>query len=42
MTSADLDENGAFGENWPEDFDETSLNSEKAYMDAVEKRMMPS
>ncbi len=38
LSSADLDENGAFGENWPEDFDENHLAAERAYLDAVEER----
>jgi hypothetical protein len=38
ITSADLDENGAFGEDWPEDFDEIHLASEQSYLDAVEER----
>jgi len=38
IDSADLDENGAFGGEWPEDFDDTYLESEKAYLDAVEAR----
>jgi hypothetical protein len=33
--SADLDKQGAFGD-WPEDFDEVALESEKQYLDAVE------
>jgi hypothetical protein len=33
VSSADLDENGAFGE-WPEDFGEVEMNAEKAYLDA--------
>jgi len=37
ITSADLDENGAFGP-WPEDFDEVELDAEKDYLDAVESR----
>jgi hypothetical protein len=37
VTSADLDETGAFGA-WPEDFDEVALDSEKSYLDAVELR----
>jgi hypothetical protein len=37
ITSADLDENGAFGP-WPEDFDEVELGAEKDYLDAVENR----
>jgi len=32
-----LDENGAYG-TWPEDFDITELEAEKAYLDAVENR----
>ena len=38
LSSADLDDNGAFGENWPEDFDENHLAAEQAYLDAVEER----
>lgn len=38
VTSADLDENGAFGADWPEDFDDTYLESERDYLDAVEAR----
>lgn len=34
ITSADLDENGAFGQ-WPEDFDDVILSTEAAYLDAV-------
>ncbi|MDQ7780102.1 MAG: AAA family ATPase, partial [Planctomycetota bacterium] len=37
LQSADLDEDGAFGK-WPQDFDEVNLDSEKAYLDAVENR----
>jgi predicted ATPase len=37
ITPADLDEHGAYG-NWPEDFDQTELEAEKAYLDAVESR----
>jgi predicted ATPase len=40
VTSADLDENGAFGD-WPEDFDEVALDMEGAYLDAVEGRKVP-
>ena len=36
VRSADLDRNGAFGEAWPEDFDEITLSSESEYLDAVE------
>lgn len=39
VSSADLDENGAFGNEWPEDFDDTYLESERDYLDAVEARM---
>lgn len=35
VNAADLDENGAFGEDWPEDFGEIELNAEQAYLDAV-------
>lgn len=35
--SADLDENGAFGE-WPMDFDAVELRSEGEYLDSVESR----
>lgn len=35
--TAELDKNGAYG-NWPEDFDITELEAEKAYLDAVENR----
>jgi hypothetical protein len=37
ITSADLDENGAFGE-WPMDFDDVELHSTGDYLDAVELR----
>jgi hypothetical protein len=33
--SADLDKEGAFGD-WPEDFDEVALETEKEYLDAAE------
>jgi hypothetical protein len=33
--SADLDKEGAFGD-WPEDFDEVALETEKKYLDAAE------
>jgi len=36
VSKAELDEFGAFGE-WPEDFDDTSLNVEQLYLDAVEE-----
>jgi predicted ATPase len=37
VTSADLDETGAFGD-WPEDFGEVALQAESRYLDAVESR----
>ncbi len=37
VDQATLDENGAFGD-WPEDFDDVTLRSEGAYLDAVRKR----
>jgi len=38
ITSADLDDTGAFGEDWPEDFAETELKAQSAYLDAAEMR----
>lgn len=38
VKSADLDRAGAFGK-WPEDFGRVSLESEKEYLDAAEKRL---
>ena len=38
IASAAMDKNGAFGE-WPEDFGEVSLESDKEYLDAVESRI---
>ncbi len=38
VTSADLDENGAFGD-WPEDFGDVALRSEQNYLDAVETKL---
>lgn len=38
VTTAKLDENGAFGD-WPEDFGDVALESEKQYLDAVEDRL---
>ena len=35
VTPADLDDRGAYG-RWPEDFDKTELDTEQAYLDAVE------
>ncbi len=37
VTMADLDENGAFGD-WPEDFDDVILKTEREYLDAVTER----
>ena len=37
VKSADLDENGAFGD-WPEDFGDVELKAEGAYLDAVEEQ----
>jgi predicted ATPase len=37
VNSADLDQNGAFGD-WPEDFDEVILWTEREYLDAVAER----
>lgn len=38
VTPALLDENGAFGD-WPEDFDDVVLSTDKEYLDAVESRI---
>jgi predicted ATPase len=38
VRSAELDEAGAFGE-WPEDFDEVTLNAQARYLDAAEKQL---
>ena len=40
VSSADLDEAGAFGEDWPEDFAEVSLETESRYLDAAEQRLL--
>lgn len=37
VSSAELDENGAYGD-WPEDFDETELDADIQYLEAVERR----
>ena len=34
---ANLDDKGAYGD-WPEDFDETELQAEREYLDAVEEK----
>jgi predicted ATPase len=39
VVACDLDDDGAFGD-WPEDFDEVSLQTEKAYLDAVERKSL--
>jgi hypothetical protein len=41
VQSGDLDESGAFGE-WPEDFDDVTLDVQKRYLDAASKRMFAS
>jgi len=38
ISSAELDETGAFGE-WPEDFDTVTLDAESRYLDAAEARL---
>jgi predicted ATPase len=40
VSPAKLDANGAFGD-WPEDFGDVALESEKQYLDAVEDRISP-
>lgn len=37
IRSADLDEQGAFGD-WPEDFDDVTLDAQSRYLDAAEQR----
>lgn len=37
IRSADLDEEGAFGD-WPEDFDDVTLDTQSRYLDAAERR----
>jgi hypothetical protein len=37
IVSADLDENGAYGADWPEDFAETELKAQDAYLNASER-----
>jgi predicted ATPase len=39
VCSAELDEAGAFGD-WPEDFDEVSLQTQSRYLDAAETRRL--
>lgn len=38
VTSADLDDTGAFGD-WPEDFDDVALNSDNEYLSAAEAKL---
>jgi predicted ATPase len=38
VTSGELDDAGAFGD-WPQDFDDVELRSQKRYLDAADKRM---
>ena len=38
VTSADLDEAGSFGD-WPEDFDDVSLEAQMRFLDAAEKKL---
>jgi predicted ATPase len=40
VRSADLDEAGAFGD-WPEDFDDVSLQTQSRYLDAAGERRLP-
>ena len=39
INSADLDEAGAFGDDWPEDFDEVELSSDNEYLSAAEAKL---
>jgi predicted ATPase len=36
ISSADLDERGTFGDEWPIDFDEVAMGAERAYLDVAE------
>jgi predicted ATPase len=38
VSSTELDQNGAFKEDWPEDFDEVILSTDRQYLDAVTER----
>jgi predicted ATPase len=42
ITSADLDESGSFGEDWPEDFAEVSLSIQNRYLSAAEAKLWRS
>ncbi|MDY6805349.1 MAG: AAA family ATPase [Cyanobacteriota bacterium] len=38
--SADMDDAGAYGEDWPEDFSDIALDEESRYLDAAEARLL--
>lgn len=40
IASADLDDAGRFGD-WPEDFDNVTLDAQQKYLDAAEKKLAP-
>ena len=40
ISSADLDDAGAYGEDWPEDFSDIALDEESRYLDAAEARLL--
>jgi hypothetical protein len=40
INSADLDDAGAYGEDWPEDFSDVALDEESRYLDAAEARLL--
>ncbi len=42
ITSADLDESGSFGEDWPEDFAEVFLSIQNRYLSAAEAKLWRS
>ena len=42
VTPATLDENGAFGPDWPEDFSDTELDAQSAFLDAAMARKLSS
>ena len=39
IRSADLDEGGTFGD-WPEDFDDVTLDAQSRYLDAAEQQLV--
>lgn len=41
IRSSDLDEAGAFAEDWPEDFAEVTMEAESQFLDAAEARRQP-